>query len=200
MNDLNFEKYADGLIPAIVQDVGTGAVLMLGFMDREALEITRSSGRVTLYSRSRNRIWTKGETSGNFLDVITIEPDCDGDTLLVMAKPNGPVCHTGEGTCFSNGFDDPVGFLRELEGVIAARKESTPPTSYVASLYESGLKRIAQKVGEEAVETVIAAMEEDNENLKDEAADLLFHLMVLLQAKGLSLREVSERLRERHRS
>ena len=200
MNDLKFEKYADGLIPAIVQDVRTGVVLMLGFMDREALETTRSSGRVTFFSRSRNRLWTKGETSGNYLQVVEVMPDCDSDTLLVMAKPCGPVCHTGQKTCFSNGFDDSLGFLRQLDSVIESRMTSSPESSYVASLYESGLKRIAQKVGEEAVETVIAAMDGDNEALKEEAADLLFHLMVLLKAKGLNLADVSDRLRERHRS
>jgi len=200
MNDLKFDKYVDGLMPAIVQDVRTGEVLMLGFMDREALETTRSSGRVSFYSRSRNRSWTKGETSGNFLELSEIAPDCDGDTLLIMATPRGPVCHTGQRTCFSNGFDDTLGFLRELDCVIESRMTSSPESSYVASLFEAGAKRIAQKVGEEAVETVIAATEEDKEAVKEEAADLLFHLMVLLHAKGLNLAEVSERLRDRHRS
>ena len=198
MNDLKFEKYADGLIPAVVQDSQTREVLMLGFMNREALEMTRSSGRVTFYSRSRNSLWTKGETSGNFLEVCEITPDCDDDTLLIKAKPSGPVCHTGRKTCFSNAETDSLGFLHELEGVIASRMESLPEGSYVTSLFEAGLKRIAQKVGEEAVETVIAAMDENDEALKEEAADLLFHLMVLLRAKGLKLADVSERLRERH--
>ena len=199
MNDLKFEKYADGLIPAIVQNVLNGEVLMLGFMNRDALEMTRSSGRVTFYSRSRNRLWTKGETSENYLEVVEVIPDCDSDTLLIMAKPCGPVCHTGQKTCFSNGFDDSLGFPRQLDSVIESRMTSSPESSYVASIYQSGLKRIAQKVGEEAVETVIAAMGEDNEALKDEAADLLFHLMVLLRSKRLKLADVSDRLSERHR-
>lgn len=198
MTDLKFEKYVDGLIPAVVQDVRTGEVLMLGFMDREALEMTRSSGCVTFYSRSRNRLWIKGETSGNSLEVVHVTPDCDGDTLLVMARPRGPVCHTGQNTCFSKGYAGPLGFLSELEDVIAARIESPSENSYVASLFEAGLKSIAQKVGEEAVETVIAAMDEDNEALTEEAADLVFHLMLLLQSRGLKLAEVSQRLRERH--
>ena len=199
MTDLKFEKFADGLIPAIVQNVQTGEVLMLGFMDRAALEMTRSSGRATFYSRSRSRLWTKGETSGNYLEVAEITSDCDGDTLLIKARPRGPVCHTGQRTCFTNSDAGSLGFLVELEGVISERMDSKPESSYVASLFESGLKRIAQKVGEEAVETVIAAMDDDEEALIDEAADLVFHLMVLLQSKGLTMSGVSERLRERHR-
>lgn len=200
MNDLKFEKYSDGLMPAIVQDAQTGDVLMLGFMDRDALEATRSSGSVTFYSRSRQRLWKKGETSGNVLKVCEIVADCDQDTLLIKATPRGPACHTGQSTCFGELDTSGLSFLDRLERVIESRRTSAPEDSYVGSLFQSGTRRIAQKVGEEAVETVIAAIGNDNESLKQEAADLLFHLMILLQANGLRLADVSDVLGERHRA
>lgn len=198
--NLNFQKYADGLVPAIIQDAESGRVLMLGFMNGEALAATEASGRVTFYSRSKQRLWTKGETSGNYLEVVSIKADCDNDTLLVRARPQGPVCHTGSATCFGDpDVQRSIGFLLQLERVIAERRANPSEGSYVASLFDRGLNRIAQKVGEEAVETVIAAKEPDIEAFKSEAADLLFHYLVLLNEKGVSLGEIAESLASRHK-
>jgi phosphoribosyl-AMP cyclohydrolase / phosphoribosyl-ATP pyrophosphohydrolase len=194
---LDFDKYADGLVPSIVQDAASGEVLMLGFMNAEAVEATRTSGRVTFYSRSKQRLWTKGETSGNFLELVSLSPDCDADTLLVKAKPHGPTCHTGSATCFGE-TDRPLDFLYGLEKIIASRRNASPSESYVARLFEKGLNKIAQKVGEEAVETVISAKDEDPEAFKNEAADLLFHLLILLNEKSVTLKELSALLENRH--
>jgi len=193
---LNFEKYSDGLVPVIIQDARTARVLMLGFMNAEALEKTRSSGRVTFFSRSKNRLWTKGETSGNYLSVAEIWVDCDGDTLLVRAAPSGPVCHTGSDTCFGekNESDD---FLFELEKVIRDRKNNAAINSYTSKLFGKGLDKIAQKVGEEAVELVIEAKNSNDDAFKAEAADLLFHLLILLAEKDTDLSSVIDVLRLR---
>ena len=187
---LDFEKYSDGLVPAIVQDSETGTVLMLGFMNQEAVEKTNQTGRVMFYSRSRQTLWTKGETSGNFLDLISITADCDNDTLLIKAKPAGPVCHTGASTCFGDTNQNSVDLLAELEAVIDERRRERPEDSYVAKLFEKGINKIAQKVGEEAVELVIEAKDDDPDKFRSEAADLLFHYLILLRAKGVSIRDV----------
>ena len=198
--NLDFQKYADGLVPAIIQDAESGRVLMLGFMNGDAVAETEASGRVTFYSRSKRRLWTKGETSGNYLEVVSITADCDEDTLLVRARPQGPVCHTGSATCFDDANEpNTIGFLTELERVIAERRSNPSEGSYVASLFAKGINRIAQKVGEEAVETVIAAKEPDVEAFKSEAADLLFHYLVLLNEKGVSLGEIAETLAARQK-
>ena len=206
---INFKKYADGLAPAIIQDARTGVVLMLGFMDEVALSKTLAEKRVTFFSRSKQRLWTKGETSGNFLDVVEVLPDCDADTILIKVNPHGPVCHTGSDTCFdeknvkqSDGVTQSHAvttgsFLAELERTIADRFENQNEGSYVASLAKKGVKKIAQKVGEEAVETVLEAMDDKPDLFLGEAADLVFHLLVLLQAKGFSLADVEAVLRSR---
>jgi phosphoribosyl-ATP pyrophosphohydrolase/phosphoribosyl-AMP cyclohydrolase len=195
---IDFEK-GNGLVPAIIQHARTGQVLMLGYMNAEAVEKTSREGLVTFYSRSKKRLWTKGETSGHTLAFESMAIDCDGDTLLVKAMPAGPVCHTGTPTCFADDSPPPLGFLSELEGVIATRRKADPADSYVARLTAAGLNKIAQKVGEEGVETALAAVTEDEVNLNSEAADLLFHLMVALQARGLSLADVVKTLESRHR-
>jgi phosphoribosyl-ATP pyrophosphohydrolase/phosphoribosyl-AMP cyclohydrolase len=194
---IDFAKYADGLVPAIVQDFNTHTVLMLGFMDQAALDKTEQSGKVTFYSRTKKRLWTKGEESGNFLELKSITVDCDNDTLLVKAHPVGPVCHTGADTCFSekNRNDN---FLLYLEEIIRLRKLATPEESYVARLFGKGLNKIAQKVGEEAVELVIEAKDNDDDLFLNEAADLLFHYLLLLNAKGHNLQAVIEVLQKRH--
>jgi phosphoribosyl-ATP pyrophosphohydrolase/phosphoribosyl-AMP cyclohydrolase len=198
--DVDFDKFKDGLVPAIVQDDATGQVLMLGFMNREAFDRTVETGLVTFYSRSRQRLWTKGETSGNFLKVAETHVDCDRDTLLIKAHPAGPVCHTGSITCFETDRYGPlVSVLYDLERVIAMRHAQPETNSYTSSLFAAGINRIAQKVGEEAVELVIEAKDENINNFKSEAADLLFHLLVLLRAKGVSLDEIFENLSERRR-
>lgn len=196
---LDHAKYADGLIPAIVQDTSTGFVLMLGFMNAEAIEVSRTSGFVTFFSRSKQRLWRKGETSGNYLEIVSIAPDCDADTILIKAKPHGPVCHTGTDTCFAEVNYSDLLFLNELESVIEDRRLNPSNGSYVSNLFAQGINRIAQKVGEEAVETVIAAKDDDENVLKEEAADLLFHYLVLLSAKGLKLGDIVEILDQRHR-
>jgi len=196
---LDYQKYADGLVPAIVQHAGTGDVLMLGFMNESALEMTEASGRVTFFSRSRNELWTKGETSGNFLDVVSITADCDQDTLLIRALPNGPTCHTGMTTCFGDATEKPADLLTELEDVIDQRREQAEEESYVAALFAKGINKIAQKVGEEAVEMVIEAKDEDQERFLSEAADLLFHYLILLRAKDASIKDVLGVLRTRRR-
>lgn len=193
----DFSKYADGLVPAIVQDSASNKVLMLGFMNEEALKKTIAEGKVTFYSRSKQRLWTKGETSSNFLLVKDIINDCDNDTLLIKASPTGPVCHTGADTCFhenNSSFS-----LEKLEAVITDRKNNPSDSSYTSSLFSKGINKIAQKVGEEAVELVIESKEENKENFLGEAADLLFHYLLLLQAKNYKLRDVVNVLAERHK-
>lgn len=195
---IDFAKYADGLAPAIVQDAQTGKVLMLGFMDEAALAKTLSEKRVTFFSRSKQRLWTKGETSGHFLDVVEVRSDCDADSLLIKVKPHGPVCHTGSDTCFfEENRPATFGFLTELEAIIKDRFENPTEQSYVASLAEKGVKKMAQKVGEEGVEVALEALGSDPGLFLGEAADLVFHLLVLLRAKGHSLAEVETVLRKR---
>ncbi|RYY53242.1 MAG: bifunctional phosphoribosyl-AMP cyclohydrolase/phosphoribosyl-ATP diphosphatase HisIE [Chitinophagaceae bacterium] len=197
---IDFSKYADGLVPAIVQDKNTRVVLMLGFMDQAALDKTRELGKVTFFSRSKQRLWTKGEESGNFLLLSGIREDCDNDTLLVFAEPAGPVCHTGADTCFSEtNSANPVAFLAYLEETIAARYTSRDDKSYTASLFNKGINTIAQKVGEEAVELVIEAKDDNREKFLGEAADLMFHYLVLLRQKGFSMADVVEVLQARHK-
>jgi phosphoribosyl-AMP cyclohydrolase / phosphoribosyl-ATP pyrophosphohydrolase len=195
---IDFSKLG-GLVPAVVQDAEDGRVLMVGFMNEEALRRTLETGRVTFFSRSRGRLWTKGEESGNHIEVVCVEADCDADTLLVAGRPAGPVCHRGTPTCFEGGAFR-LGFLAELERVLDARLQERPEGSYVARLASKGLDAVAQKVGEEAVETVIAAKNPDLERLLDEAADLVFHTMFLLRQRGLRLADVAQRLEERHRA
>ena len=197
--NIDFEKYSDGLVPAIVQDARTRKVLMLGFMNRKALELTIQSGRVTFYSRSRQKLWTKGETSGNFLLVDEINTDCDSDTVLIKASPSGPVCHTGEDTCFGELNDD-HDFLFKLEQVIKTRKVKPQKDSYTSELFSQGLNKITQKVGEEAVELIIEAKDDDIERFKSEAADLLYHFLVLLSEKNISYSDVIDVLRSRDKS
>lgn len=187
----------DGLVPAIVQDARNAAVLMLGYMSREALDVTLRSGRVTFFSRSRQRLWTKGETSGNFLSLQSLQVDCDGDAILVAAVPAGPTCHTGTVSCFGTG-SAPLAFLGELDALIAQRKRERPTGSYTTALFEAGIRRIAQKVGEEGIEVALAAAAGEEDELLDEAADLLFHLAVLLRARGKSLADVADVLAARH--
>ena len=190
MKTLNFSKAADGLLPAIIQDVNTRTVLMLGYMNEEALTKTQESGNVTFYSRSKNRLWTKGEESGNFLEFISIKEDCDQDTLLIQVKPKGPTCHKGSDTCWDSKNESSFGFLSELEAKIKSRKENNSEDSYVASLFRKGINKIAQKVGEEAIETVIEAKDDNEELFLNESADLLFHYMILLQVKGFTLTDI----------
>ena len=194
---LDFDKMG-GLIPAIVQDARTKNVLMLGFMNKEAYEKTLELKKVTFYSRTRHKIWTKGEESGHFLDLVSIEADCDNDTLLVKAIPNGPVCHTGTATCFNDDNSYGIQFLTELQDFIIKRYQEMPEGSYTTSLFESGINRMAQKVGEEAVETVIEATNGTDGRMMYEAADLLYHLIVLLTAKGRRIEELAEALCQRH--
>lgn len=196
--NINFEKYADGLVPAIVQDAKTQRVLMLGFMNAESFETTKESGKVTFFSRARQELWTKGETSGNFLEVVELFIDCDSDTILVKAKPVGAVCHTGADTCF-NEKNESENFLFELEKVISDRKENLSEDSYTSKLFAKGINKIAQKVGEEAVELVIEAKDENDELFKNEAADLLFHLLILFAEKNVKLEEVLNVLKERRK-
>jgi phosphoribosyl-AMP cyclohydrolase / phosphoribosyl-ATP pyrophosphohydrolase len=195
---IDFKKYMDGLVPAIVQDAVTNVVLMLGFMNEGALQKTRETGLVTFYSRSRECLWTKGETSNNYLHLVDIKADCDNDTLLIKANPDGPVCHTGADTCFNekNRGDD---FLFELEKIISERKKNPTEQSYTSSLFKKGINAIAQKVGEEAVELVIESKDNDAEKFKNEAADLLFHYMILLEAKDCHLDDIIAVLRGRHK-
>ncbi len=197
--EVAFDKNKDGLIPAIIQDNTTKNVLMLGYMNEEALKKTMQTGKVTFYSRSKNRIWQKGEESGNYLKLVNVEIDCDNDTLLIYADPQGPTCHKGSDTCWDKTNDQNFGFLTQLEAIISDRKmNSSNDKSYVSSLFKSGINKIAQKVGEEAVETVIEAMD-DNDNLfLQESADLLFHYLILLQAKGYHLNDAVDILKSRH--
>jgi phosphoribosyl-ATP pyrophosphohydrolase/phosphoribosyl-AMP cyclohydrolase len=199
IENLAWEKMGD-LIPAIVQDSLDGRVLMQGFMNKDALEITLETGKVTFWSRSRQQIWTKGETSGNTLDLVEINADCDGDCLLIRARPEGPTCHLGTDTCFDGEgkvFPE-LAFLADLERVIAQRETDRPEGSYTTSLFESGIKRIAQKVGEEGVETALAAVAGEDDELLNESADLLYHLLVLLRSRKLELGSLVEVLKNRH--
>ena len=194
---IDFAKYSDGLVPVIVQDHKTGKVLMLGFMNDEALQKTKSLGKVTFYSRSKQRLWTKGEQSVNFLLLKEIKEDCDGDTLLVKAEPLGPVCHTGADTCF--GETNRMDFLQILGDQIRHRFDKRSGTSYTSNLFDKGINKIAQKLGEEAIELVIEAKDDNKELFLNEAADLLYHYMVLLQAKGFSIDDVKQVLAGRHK-
>jgi len=194
---INYDK--NGLVPAIIQDAETKNVLMLGYMNQQAYEKTLETGLVTFYSRSRQELWTKGETSGNYLHLVSIENDCDSDALLVKVKPQGPVCHLGTDTCWGNENRQDYGFLSRLEQVIAQRKQNPDQKSYTASLFQKGINKIAQKVGEEAVELVIEAKDDNDELFLNEAADLLFHYLVLLQAKNYQLDDVVKVLQGRHR-
>ena len=195
--DINFVKYGDGLVPVIVQDSETNKVLMLGFMNEEALSTTKEIGKVTFYSRTKKRLWTKGEESGNFLLLKELLVDCDKDTILIKANPVGPVCHTGADTCF-NETNVESNFLKYLEDVIEQRKQVSPEESYVSKLFHKGLNKIAQKVGEEAVEVVIEAKDDNEELFLNESADLLFHYLILLNAKGYKLHDVIQILQKRH--
>jgi phosphoribosyl-ATP pyrophosphohydrolase/phosphoribosyl-AMP cyclohydrolase len=195
----DFNKDTNGLLPAIVQDAQTGKVLMLGYMNEESLAKTKELNKVTFFSRSKNRLWTKGEESGNFLEVIDIKLDCDNDAFLIKAKPFGPVCHTGNDTCWFEKNKDEFSFLHYLENIIQDRKQHPKDNSYTNLLFNKGLNKIAQKVGEEAVEVVIEAKDNNDELFKGEAADLLFHLLVLFAEKNISLNEVLAVLKERHK-
>ncbi|MFH1212637.1 MAG: bifunctional phosphoribosyl-AMP cyclohydrolase/phosphoribosyl-ATP diphosphatase HisIE [Candidatus Neomarinimicrobiota bacterium] len=196
--NIDFDKN-DGLVPAIIQDAATGKVLMLGYLNRESYEQTVASGRVTFFSRSRKTLWTKGETSGNFLNVREILTDCDGDTLLIKVKPAGPTCHTGADTCFNEENVAPQSFIYELEKIIRDRRINPQAGSYTNKLFDAGIKRIAQKVGEEATEVVIDAVSDNVSRMKEEAADLLYHLLVLLNAQDVALDEIMTVLEKRHR-
>ena len=194
---LDFDKMG-GLIPAIIQDTRTKNVLMLGFMNKEAYEKTLEINKVTFFSRTKNRLWTKGEESGHFLDVVSIESDCDNDTLLIKAIPNGPVCHTGSATCFNDNNEFGIEFLSHLQDFIEKRYQEMPEGSYTTSLFNSGVNRMAQKVGEEAIETVIEATNGTDGRMMYEAADMLYHLMVLFTSKGRRIEELAEALYRRH--
>ena len=197
--DFNLSKTADGLLPVIIQDADSLKVLMLGYMNQEAFEKSQAEGRVTFYSRTRQALWTKGETSGNYLDVVSMQVDCDQDTLLVKANPHGPVCHTGTDTCWGEeNAASPLLFLTELQDFINKRHEEMPEGSYTTSLFRDGVNRMAQKVGEEALEACIEACNGTNERLVYEASDMLYHLIVLLTSKGLRIEQVVEELATRH--
>jgi phosphoribosyl-ATP pyrophosphohydrolase/phosphoribosyl-AMP cyclohydrolase len=193
---IDFNKYTNGLVPTIIQDANTNVVLMLGFMNEEAYLKTKAENKVTFFSRSKDRLWTKGEESGNFLNVKEILKDCDKDTLLIKVEPNGPVCHTGSDTCFGEKNKSP-NFLDELEGIIEKRKNAPLESSYTSKLFEKGINKIAQKVGEEAVELVIEAKDDNKELFLGEASDLLYHYLVLLQAKNCTLKDVVSVLQKR---
>ena len=190
----------NGLIPAIIQDNETKTVLMLGYMNQEALDITLETKKVTFFSRSKNRLWTKGEESGNFLNLVSIKNDCDTDTLLIKVNPDGPTCHTGSDTCWQEANNQEYGFISKLEKTIQERKENaTSDNSYVASLFEKGINKIAQKVGEEAIEVVIEAKDNNDDLFLSESADLLFHYLILLQAKGFKLQDTVDVLQKREK-
>ena len=197
MIELDFNKM-NGLVPAIIQDNYTQKVLMLGFMNKEAYEKTLETGKVTFFSRTKNRLWTKGEESGNFLNVVSVKADCDNDTLLIMADPCGPVCHKGTDTCWGEKNEQDIMFLKELQDFIDKRHKEMPEKSYTTSLFKSGVNKMAQKVGEEAVETVIEATNGSDERLIYEGADLLYHLIVLLTSKGYRIEDLARELKERH--
>lgn len=195
--ELDFEKM-NGLIPAIIQDNYTQKVLMLGFMNKEAYEKTMETGKVTFFSRNKNRLWTKGEESGNFLHVVSVKADCDNDTLLIMVHPEGPVCHKGTDTCWGDKNEQDIMFLKELQDFIDRRRQEMPEKSYTTSLFNSGVNKMAQKVGEEAVETILEACNGTDERLIYEGADLLYHLIVLLTYKGYRIEDLARELKERH--
>ena len=192
---IDFSKTTDGLVPVIVQEYNTLKVLMLGYMNQAAYEKTQKENRVTFFSRSKNRLWTKGETSGNYLNVKNIQLDCDNDTLLIQAAPNGPTCHTGATTCFKD--ETPKGFIYTLQSTIASRIDNNERDSYTNQLYKKGINKVAQKVGEEAVELVIEAKDNNLDLFKNEAADLLYHYLILLKTKGLKLEDIEKILKER---
>lgn len=197
--NIDFSKTEGGLVPAIVQDATTKNVLMLGYMNKEAVEKTLETKKVTFYSRSKNRLWTKGEESGNFLNLVSMSVDCDQDTLLIKANPVGPTCHKGTDTCWAEENTESYGFISELEAVITERvANKDTANSYVASLFSKGINKVAQKVGEEAVEVVIEAMDNNDQLFKEESADLLFHYLMLLQAKGYTLKDIVAVLKSRH--
>lgn len=196
--ELDFEKLG-GLIPAIIQDVNTCKVLMLGFMNQEAYEETVSSGKVTFFSRTRNRVWMKGESSGNTLQVVSILNDCDNDTLLIKVIPSGPVCHTGKDTCFGEKNEEDIMFFKYLQNFIERRRQEMPEGSYTTSLFQKGVNRMAQKVGEEAVETVIEATNGTEEGFIYEASDMLYHLIVLMTSKGIRMEDLAKELKKRHK-
>jgi phosphoribosyl-ATP pyrophosphohydrolase/phosphoribosyl-AMP cyclohydrolase len=196
--NMDFNKFSDGLMPAIIQDEETGKVLMLGYMNLEAFNTTMSSGKICFFSRSKGRLWTKGEESGNFLNLKSYALDCDQDALLFKVKPAGPVCHTGADTCW-NEVNVSEDFLAHLEGIIELRKNSDDENSYIRSLFKKGLNKIAQKVGEEAVEVVIEAKDNDDDKFLNESADLLFHYLLLLNSKGFNLAQVKDILKQRHK-
>lgn len=197
--EIDFKKMG-GLVPAVIQDDKTNKVLMLGFMNEEALAQTKETGKVTFFSRTKNRLWMKGETSGNTLQVTNILPDCDKDTLLIKARPTGPVCHTGTDTCFDEqNKPDDIMFLKQLQNLIEQRRQEMPEGSYTTTLFLKGVNRMAQKVGEEAVETVIEATNGTEERFVYEAADLMYHLMVLLTSKGLRMEDLCRELMKRHK-
>ena len=195
--ELDFEKM-NGLIPAIIQDNYTQKVLMLGFMNKEAYEKTMETGKVTFFSRTKNRLWTKGEESGNFLHVVSVKADCDNDTLLIMVHPEGPVCHKGTDTCWGDKNEQDIMFLKELQDFIDRRRQEMPEKSYTTSLFNSGVNKMAQKVGEEAVETILEACNGTDERLIYEGADLLYHLIVLLTYKGYRIEDLARELKEGH--
>jgi phosphoribosyl-ATP pyrophosphohydrolase/phosphoribosyl-AMP cyclohydrolase len=197
-SEINFDKSPDGLIPAVIQDAQTGKVLMLGYMNREAYNKTIAENVVTFFSRSKQRLWTKGETSANFLHVSEVLIDCDGDTLLIKATPDGPTCHTGADTCFNEVNRGKAQFLNHLQRIIHDRKINPTDTSYTASLFKKGVNKIAQKVGEEAVELVIEAKDNNDDLFRGEAADLLFHFLVLLEQKNMDLDDITAVLQSRH--
>lgn len=197
---IDFNKNGDGLVPAIIQDATTKNVLMLGYMNQEAFDKTQETKKVTFFSRSKQRLWTKGEESGNFLNLVAIKNDCDNDSLLISVNPNGPTCHKGSDTCWNEENTSNFGFLSELENIIKQRRTANDgSSSYVASLFEKGINKIAQKVGEEAVETVIEAMDSNDELFLYESADLLFHYLMLLQAKSLTLKDIEAELIKRNK-
>lgn len=196
--ELDYKKL-NGLVPAVVQDNNTSKVLMVGFMNKEALDRSIETGLVTFFSRTKKRLWTKGEESGNFLKIVQIIPDCDNDTLLIKAEPSGPVCHKGSDTCFDETNTDGMSFLLRLQDLIHLRKQEMPENSYTTKLFEKGINKIAQKVGEEAVEVVIEAMDVNDELLLNESADLMYHLLVLLSARDKDIRDVIAILEERHK-
>lgn len=199
MENLNFSKL-NGLVPAVVQDNNTRKVLMLGFMNSEAVKNTRETGRVTFFSRTKNRLWTKGEESGNFLNLVSMEPDCDGDTLLVKVNPAGPVCHLGNDTCWGEKNEaEQLEFLKKLQDLIDKRKQEMPDGSYTTTLFREGIRKISQKLGEEAVETIVGAMAGDDKNMLYEGADLMYHLMVLLSYKGYRIEDLVVELKNRHK-
>ncbi|MDG5799718.1 bifunctional phosphoribosyl-AMP cyclohydrolase/phosphoribosyl-ATP diphosphatase HisIE [Marinilabiliaceae bacterium ANBcel2] len=198
--NVDFSKTADNLVPAIIQDSTTGKVLMLGYMNEEALDKTEKERRVTFYSRSKKRLWTKGEESGNYLNVVSIKSDCDNDSLLIMCNPVGPVCHTGSDTCWNEKNESrELDFLQSLQDLIEKRKVEMPKGSYTTSLFTKGTRKITQKVGEEAVETIIGAMANDDENFIYEGADLIYHLIVLLTHKGYRIEDLIKELQKRHK-